>query len=279
MKALGPAGALFAAPPAPARASLLPFLAQEYLRIMRGRVALVIWAMMLWALVAVPFIMARPQPELVAAVASWLGAANVEGKLVLFMWVDASMNKFAVVLGPALAGGIIVDERARGGFDLLAAKPIAGGDYFTVKLAAAGAAMATFYAAGIAGALATFPWRVETFAAGDFAALSAVHLFAALFAVAFAGLMAVVFRRKLAGMLASVAVLGTLVGLAFLGFIYPDFYSVSHLNPFFVGIRLIGSVDRYGAWDVALPILILIAFCVATAWIGRARAAAVFARD
>ena len=66
------------------------------------------------------------------------------------------------------------------------------GDYFTVKLAAASAALATFYLGAVAGALVIFPWLVTGFDAGDFLALSAVHLFAALFSATFAGLMAVI---------------------------------------------------------------------------------------
>src|SRR5437867_291254 len=51
-------------------------------------------------------------------------------------------------------------------------------------------------------------------------------------------------------MLVSVAVLGTLVGVAFLGFYYPDFRAWSNLNPFFHGIVLIGSIDNYAICPV-----------------------------
>jgi ABC-type transport system involved in multi-copper enzyme maturation permease subunit len=254
--------------------ALLPFFREEYLRIMRSRLALLIWAMMLYTLVAIPFLVQKPQPELVRAVEAWLGAEAIPSKLVLFIWVDGAMNKFAFVLGPVLAGGIIVEESARGLLDLLASKPIRAGDYFTVKLAAAGAAFATFYAAAVLAAVPVFSWCVPGFDAGDFLALSAVHLFAALFAVVFSGTTAVVIGRKLPGMLVSVTVLGTLVGFAFLGFIYPAYRGVSYLNPFFNGIVLIGSVDHYGTWDVLQPIGVLVLFILAFAWLGRWRAAA-----
>jgi hypothetical protein len=218
--------------------------------------------------------MQKPQPDLVQAVETWLGAEAIPSKLVLLIWVDGAMNKLAFILGPVLAGGIIVEERARGLLDLLASKPIRAADYFTVKLAAAGAAFATFYAAGVLGAVPIFTWCVPGFDAGDFLALSAVHLFAGLFAVAFSGTMAVVIGRKLPGMLVSMMVLGTLVGFAFLGFIYPAYRGVSYLNPFFHGIVLIGSIDDYGAWDVLQPIGVLILFILAVAWVGRRRAAA-----
>jgi hypothetical protein len=69
-------------------------------------------------------------------------------------------------------------------------------------------------------------------------------------------------------------VLGTLVGFAFLGFIYPAYRGVSYLNPFFNGIVLIGSIDDYGAWEVLRPIGVLVLFTLAVAWVGRRRAAA-----
>ena len=112
----------------------------------------------------------------------------------------------------------------------------------------------------------------------DFLAVSAVHLFAALFAVAFAGTMAVVFEQKLAGMLVSIMVLGILVSLAFLGFYYPQLRTVSYLNPFFNGVVLIRSIDNYRAMDVAAPIAALIGFNVVIAMIGRYRATAILER-
>jgi ABC-2 type transport system permease protein len=103
-----------------AQRRLGPFLAQEYLRIMRSRTAMLIWAMMIYALLALPFIMQNPQPELVHAIATWLGSDDVRAKLLLFMWVDVSMNKLAMIMGPVLAGGIIVEEQARGSLDMFA---------------------------------------------------------------------------------------------------------------------------------------------------------------
>ena len=150
------------------------FFVQEYLRLMRGRVALLLWAIIIYALLFVPLIMNGPQEELVRSLASWLGGADIGRKTILFVWVDATMNKLAVILGPVLAGGIIVDERARGSYDLFLSKPVGAGDYFTVKLAAASAALATFYLGAVAGALVIFPWLVTGFDAGDFLALSAV---------------------------------------------------------------------------------------------------------
>jgi ABC-2 type transport system permease protein len=255
-----------------ARYRLWPIFARDYLRIMRSRTAMLLWAMMLYALLALPFIMQKPQPELVYAIATWLGADDVHAKLMLFAWVDASMNKFVLIMGPVLAGGIIVDERARGSLDIFASKPLRAADYFTVKLAASAAAFTTFYVAGVIGAAITFPWRVPGFDVGDLLALSATHLLAALFAVTFSATMAVVFERKLIGMLVSFIVLANLVGLAFLGFWAPAYRTLSYLNPFFDGVVLIGSINNYGAWDIVWPVLVLGGFNLVVALLGRRRA-------
>jgi ABC-type transport system involved in multi-copper enzyme maturation permease subunit len=236
---------------------------------------MLIWAMMIYALLALPFIMQNPQPELVHAVATWLGSDDVRAKLLLFMWVDAAMNKLAMIMGPVLAGGIIVEERHRGSLDLFASKPWRAADYFTVKLMASWGAFATFYIAGVVGATITFPWRVPGFDVGHLLTLSAVHLFAALFALTFSATMAVVFDRKLIGMLASFTVLATLVGFAFLGFWAPDYRALSYLNPFFDGVVLIGSLNDYGIWEIIWPLLLLVGFNLVVAAIGRRRATVV----
>src|SRR3954453_21673989 len=108
---------------------LRPFFVQEYLRIISIRLAVLIWVVLVYALVMLPFLMAKPPPELRGFIAAWLGPDAAEAKLLLFMWVDAAMNKFAIVLGPVLAGGIIVAERSRGMLDLFAAKPMRAGEY------------------------------------------------------------------------------------------------------------------------------------------------------
>jgi hypothetical protein len=110
---------------------------------------------------------------------------------------------------------------------------------------------------------------VAGFDAGDFMALSAVHLFAALFSATFAGTVAVISGNRLAGTLVSIVVLGLLVGFAFLGFYYPEFRAWSYLNPFFNGVILIGSLEHYSWFDIARPILVLIGFNVVVAVIGR----------
>ena len=124
-----------------ASSRLWPFLLQEYQRIMRTRLTVLIWAVLLYTVAALPFLMAKPPPEVLHSIESWLGPGAVEAKLILFVWIDAAMNKLAVILGPLLAGGIVAAERAGGTLDLLAAKPIRAADYFTVKAATLAAAL------------------------------------------------------------------------------------------------------------------------------------------
>jgi ABC-type transport system involved in multi-copper enzyme maturation permease subunit len=255
-----------------AATALWPFFVQEFLRIMRGRLARLILALMIYSLIMVPFIMEKPPAELLQALASWLGPSEIQTKLILFVWIDASMNKFAVILGPVLARGIIVDERSRGLLDLLMAKPIRAVDYFTVKLAASSAAFASFYLFGVGGALCTFSWRLKGFVVSDFLALSAVHFFAAIFAATFAGTIALFFKRKLTGLLVSIVILGTLVGFSWLGFINPAYLTISYFNPFFQGISVIAKIQNYGAWDIIQPIIVLILFNLLMLAIGRHRA-------
>ena len=96
-----------------------------------------------------------------------------------------------------------------------------------------------------------------------------MHLFAGLFAVSFSGVVATVFRSKLTGMLVSVSILGTLVGIAFLGFYYPDYRTVSYFNPFFDGVVPIGNIGHLGLLDVLSPMVLLIGFNIALWLIGR----------
>jgi ABC-2 type transport system permease protein len=259
-----------------AATTLWPFFVQEFLRIMRGRLARLIVALIIYSLIIAPFIMEKPPAELLHALASWLGPNEIQTKFILFAWIDASMNKFAVILGPVLAGGIIVDERSRGILDVLIAKPIRAVDYFTVKLAASSAAFASFYLFGCVGALCTFPWRLKGFVVSDFLALSAVHFFAAIFAATFAGTIALFFRRKLTGLLVSIVILGTLVGFSWVGFINPAYLTISYLNPFFHGISVIAKIQNYGAWDIIQPIVVLIVCNLLVLAIGRHRATGVF---
>ena len=73
-----------------AATTLWLFVAQEFLRIMRGRLARLILALMIYALVVMPFIIEKPPAELLQALGSWLGPEEIQTKLVLFAWINAT---------------------------------------------------------------------------------------------------------------------------------------------------------------------------------------------
>jgi hypothetical protein len=79
-----------------AQRQLGPFLTQEYLRIMRSRTAMFIWAMMIYALLALPFIMQNPQPELVHAIATWLGTVSYLNPFFDGVVLIGSLNDYGI---------------------------------------------------------------------------------------------------------------------------------------------------------------------------------------
>jgi ABC-2 type transport system permease protein len=182
------------------------------------------------------------------------------------------MDKFAMIMGPILAGGVIIDERARGALDLMLSKPITVEDYYVCRVLAACAAVATFYTTASLAAVLTFPMRLPDFDATAFAALCLTNLLAITFAAIFSGFVATLVRRKLTSVLVSFMVLATLVGCAFLGFFYPALTAASHLNPYFLGVKLIGRIEAFGWADVAGPAAALLAMNAAVLFAGRALA-------
>lgn len=265
------------ATPGVARLPLL--VGVEYRRIMASRVAWLLWALMIYTVLVIPFILTGPQEEFTRLLAGWIGHDALGGKIILFIWIDAAMNKLSIIMGAVLGGGIIADEKARGSFDILLAKPVSAAGYFLAKWAAALLALASFYIGGCLLALFTFPFTVAGFPAADFAALSATHLFAALFSAGFAAMMAAITGNRLVAMLTSVVVIGLLVGFAFVGFYFPAFAWAASLNPFFHGVKLIGVVGHYSAWDVLGAIAILIGFNAVVAAIGTWRATILIGRE
>jgi ABC-2 type transport system permease protein len=250
----------------------------EYKRIMQSRVAWLLAGLMVYTVLVIPFILTGPQEEFTRLLAGWIGHDALDGKIILFIRIDAAMNKLSIIMGAVLGGGIIADEKARGSFDILLSKPVAAGDYFLAKWAAALLALATFYVGGCLLALATFPFSVAGFPAADFAVLSAIHLFAALFSAGFAAMLAAATGNRLLAMLTSVVVVGMLVGFAFVGFYFPAIQWAMQLNPFFHGVKLIGLVGAYTAWDVLGAIAVLIGFNLVVAAIGRWRAIVLIGR-
>jgi ABC-2 type transport system permease protein len=255
------------------------FFREEFLRTLKSRQAALIIAAMVYSMIAMPFLLARPHEELLTALRSWFGESQLDLRFFLFVWFDLAMNKITVLCGAVLAAGIITDERSKGMLDIFLSKPVTPRRYFLVKLAAAAAVVVVIYIVVVLVGVARFSQSVKGFDVRIFLLLASVHLLVAVYAVVFAGTMAVFFRHKLSAMLTTIMVLSILVGLAFLGFYDPRFQTVSLVNPFYHAVVLIGSIDDIRLADVAKPVLWLVGFNVATALVGAHRATTIGGED
>jgi ABC-2 type transport system permease protein len=255
------------------------FFREEFFRAMKSRQAALIIAAMIYSMIAMPFLLAKPHEELLTGIRSWFGESQLDLRFFLFVWFDLVMNKITVLCGAVLASGIITDERSKGMLDIFLSKPVTPRRYFLVKLAAAAAVVVVIYIVAVLVGVARFSQSVKGFDVRIFLLLASVHMLVAVYAVVFAGTMAVFFRHKLAAMLATIMVLSILVGMAFLGFYDPRFQTASVLNPFYQAVVLIGSIDDIGVTDVVRPVLWLVGFNVATALVGARRAESIGRED
>jgi ABC-2 type transport system permease protein len=248
------------------------FFREEFFKVLKSRQAGIVTAAVVYSIVALPFLLAKPHEEVMVALRGWFGEALLDLRFFLFVWFDLVMNKITVLCGAALAAGIITDERSKGTLDIFLSKPITPQRYFLVKVGAAAAVVVLIYVAAVLVGVARFSHSVRGFDVGIFLLLASVHVLVAVYAVVFAGTMAVFFRRKLTAILATVMVLSILVGMAFLGFYDPRFQTASLLNPYYHAVVLIGSIDTAGPADAVGPMLWLVGFNLATALIGSRRA-------
>lgn len=257
----------------------LAFLRQEFWRVIKSRPAALVIAAVVYSMVAMPFLLAKPHEEILVALQNWFGTSHLDFRLFLFVWFDMVMNKISILIGAVLAGGIITDERSKGLLDLYLSKPLSLQRYFLVKLAAVLAVVLVIYGAAMLVGTIRFSSSVKGFETGIFLLLAAVHLFVALFSAIFAATLAVFFQHKLSAILTTVVVLSLLVGSAFLGFYDSRFQTISLLNPFYHAIVLIGSIESLTWQDVVKPLLWLIGFNVAVIIIGARRAATLEGKD
>jgi ABC-2 type transport system permease protein len=255
------------------------FFREEFLRTLKSRQAMLIIAAVIYSMVAMPFLLAKPHEEVLIAIRSWFGESQLDLRFFLFVWFDLVMNKITLLCGVVLATGIITDERSKGMLDIFLSKPVTTRHYFLVKLAASAAVVVVIYIVAVLVGVVRFSQSVKGFDVRIFLLLASVHLLVAVYSVVFAGTMAVFFRHKLSAMLTTIIVLSILVGLAFLGFYDPRFQTASQMNPFYQAVVLIGSIDDIGLVDVARPVLWLVGFNVATALVGARRAASIGRED
>jgi ABC-2 type transport system permease protein len=255
------------------------FFREEFFRVLKSRQSALVIGSVIYSMVALPFLLAKPHEEILIALRSWFGESRLDLRFFLFVWFDLVMNKISVLIGAVLAAGIITDERSKGMLDIFLAKPVSPRRYFLVKLMAASAVVIVIYLSAVLVGAIRFSYAVRGFDVGIFLLLASVHMLVAVYSVVFAGTMAVFFRHKLTAMLTTVMLLSIFVGCAFLGFYDPRFRMPSLLNPFYHAVVLIGSIDTLGQADVLRPVLWLIGFNVVTAMVGARRAAAIGQKD
>lgn len=257
----------------------MSFFREEFFRVLKSRQALLVILSVVYAMVALPFLLAKPHEEVLVAVRNWFGESQLDLRLFLFVWFDLVMNKISVLIGAVLGAGIITDERSKGTLDIFLSKPVSPRQYFLIKLAGAAAVVIVIYLTAMLVGAIRFSYAVKGFDSGLFLLMASVHLLVAVYSAVFAAAMAVYLRNKLSAMLITVITLSILVGCAFLGFYDPRFQTLSLLNPFYHAVVLIGAIDSVAPIDVLKPLTWLIGFNVTTAWIGARRAAAIGRRD
>ncbi len=111
------------------------FLRQEFLRVLKSRPAALVIAAVVYSMVVLPFLLAKPHEEILVALQNWFGASRLDFRLFLFVWFDMVMHKISILIGAVLASGIITDERSKGLLDLYLSKPLSPRRYFLMKLA------------------------------------------------------------------------------------------------------------------------------------------------
>lgn len=232
---------------------------REYLAVLGSRRSKLLLGLFLLGLMMMPVVLQKPPPELIHFLGQWLGPGQAGDKLFLFAWCDLAMNKLSVMAALALGGGLLVSERASGLLPLLLSKPLSAGRLFLTKLLAAQGVFVSLYGLLSLLALLIYPLLIPGFRPQTFALIVSVHMLAGTFAVAFAGWMAVLFRHRLSGLMASVFLLSLLIGTAFLGFYAPNLAWLTALNPFFHGVALISRLDQLSLGTVLSRVSLLLA--------------------
>lgn len=243
----------------------------DFLATLRERKTWLCGALLLYAALSMPVVLARPPAHVREVIRAWFDDPD---PFVLFMyvWIDLAMNKVIAFLPVVLGSGVVLRERDNGSLALLASKPLSMARYFVVRTVSACLVMATLHAATQLFGAAYFSRQVPGFRAATFLLAMLPHLFAAVFATALSAAISGWVRRRAASTLVGLATLGTLVGAALLGFYQPAWRSLSHLNPITLGAVALGALDRLGPATVAPPVAALTLLIAVTITVGAAGA-------
>jgi len=241
----------------------------DYLATLRERKTWLCGAMLLYVVLSIPVLLARPPVHVQEAIATWFGHG---GPFVIFMyvWIDLAMNKVIAFLPVVLASGIVLRERDVGVLSILAAKPLSMPRYFALRAVSACAVMATLHVGAQLLGLVYFTARVPGFRPWTFLAAMTPHLFAAIFATGFSAAIAGWVKHRGASALIGLAVLGLLLGLSLIGFYQPAWRNLTLVNPMSLGALALGNLDHLGPKDLAPPMLVLSLLSLAAIAIGAA---------
>lgn len=239
----------------------------DYLATMRERKTWLAAAIMFYAVLAIPVVLAQPPEHVREAIAAWLGDGD-PFVVFMFVWIDLAMNKTVAFVPVVLASGVLLRERDTGVLAILAAKPLSMSRYFTIRTLSVGAVMLTLYGAAQLFAAVWFQGRVENFRPGVFLAAMSLHMFAAAFAVALAAMIAVAVGRRGASALVSILVLSLFVGLALVGFYQPAWRIFALANPLTLGALSLGHLGALSLEVLAPPMLALTILTAVTIAVG-----------
>lgn len=235
----------------------------DYCAALRERKTWIAGAMLLYAVLSIPVVLAQPPPHVREAIEAWFHDPD-PFVIFMFVWIDLAMNKAVAFLPVVLASSVLLRERDTGVLAILAAKPLSLSRYFVVRALSTCAVMATLHVgAQLLGAL-WFPGRVENFRPGVFLAAMSLHLFAAVFATALAATVAVATGRRGVSALLSLVILFMLVGIALVGFYQPAWQTALLVNPFTLGALSLGHLGSLGLGVLLPPMLALVALTVVT---------------
>jgi ABC-2 type transport system permease protein len=237
----------------------------DYLATLRERKTWLCAAMLLYAVVSIPVVLARPPEHVREVIAVWLGGSD---PFVLFMyvWVDLVMNKVVAFVPVVLGSGVVLRERDIGVLPIVASKPLSMPRYFVLRAVSACATMATLHVATQLLGAAYFSWRVPGFQPGTFLLAMIPHLAAAIFATAFCAAIAAWVKRRAASALLGVVLLSLMAGLALVGYYQPAWRSFVLANPLTLGALALGNLDELGPavlFPPAIALLVLFAGALA----------------
>lgn len=223
----------------------------------RNRSTLLVFGLLFYAILLLPFLLAKPPPAMLQAMRVWFGEGS-PFVLFLFIWLDLALNKLAAIAGAILAAGLVIQEQAQRQLILYWSKPITPQQYFLTRLIALLIIVSGLFLMIMLLGLLWFPWHVAEFRPGPFILLSLVQLGAALFAVNFSAMIAVLIRRQLTALLISISLLLLLVSTAFLALYQPAWKNFLWFNPFYHGVSLMGQLSNLTGWTILQPICFLI---------------------